>query len=74
LDEAISYRNMLLGGFIHLVQISLAPPWIKEGQLDDVVFKEAAQIPMTFMIGSNSREERPVDFDELLRRITDTAA
>jgi hypothetical protein len=73
--QAISYRNLLLGGFIHMVQMSLAPPWIKEGQPDDVVFKEAAQIPMTFVIGGSSPQgQRPVDFDDLLRRITATSA
>jgi hypothetical protein len=73
--EAVSYRTMLLGGFIHMVQMRLAPPWIKEGQPDDVVFKEAAQIPMTFVVGGSSPQgQRPVDFDDLLRRISAAGA
>jgi len=47
---------------------------MKDGQLDDIVFREAAQIPMEFMGAGVQRQGWPFDVDELLRRIGDATA
>ena len=43
--RAVSYRFMMLNGFVSTAPEQLAP-WMKDGQLDDIVFREAAQIPI----------------------------
>ena len=47
---------------------------MKDGQLDDAVFREAAQIPMEFIGAGVERQGWPFDVDELLRRIGDATA
>jgi hypothetical protein len=71
--RAVSYRFMMLSGFLSVAPEHLAP-WMKDGQLDDIVFREAAQIPMEFMGAGVQRQGWPFDVDELLRRIGDATA
>jgi hypothetical protein len=69
--RAVSYRFMMLNGFVSTAPEQLAS-WMKDGQLDDIVFREAAQIPMEFIGVGVERQGWPFDVDELLRRIGGT--
>jgi hypothetical protein len=71
--RAVSSRFMMLSGFLSIAPEHLAP-WMKDGQLDDIVFREAAQIPMEFTGAGVQRQGWPFDVDELLRRIGDATA
>jgi hypothetical protein len=70
---AICYRRMMLHGLVSIAPEHLAL-WMKDGQLDDIVFREAAQIPMEFIGAGVERQGWPFDVDELLRRIGDATA
>jgi hypothetical protein len=71
--RAVSYRLMMLNGFVSIAPEHLAP-WMEDGQLDDIVFREAAQIPMEFIGTGVERKGWPFDVAELLRRISGTTA
>jgi hypothetical protein len=71
--RAICYRRMMLHGFVSIAPNLLAS-WMNDGQLDDIAFREAAQIPMEFIGAGVERQGWPFDVDELLRRIGDATA
>jgi hypothetical protein len=48
-------------------------PWTKEDQLDDVVFRAAAQIPMEWIGVGITRRGLPFDFDDFMRRVREAA-
>jgi hypothetical protein len=65
---AVSYRATILDLLLHAPENPLGP-WVKEnGQLDDAVFLEAAEIAMRWMAESLS-EYLPFNLDELLQRV-----
>jgi hypothetical protein len=70
--RATCYRRMMLHGFVSTAPEHLAP-WMKDGQPDDIVFREAAQMPMEFIGVGVERQGWPFEVAELLRRIGGTA-
>jgi hypothetical protein len=68
---AIAYRAMILHAFVHSEELRLYP-WIRDGRLDDAIFREVSQIPMTWM-AAGRQNLQPYDAEELLRRIAASA-
>ncbi len=74
--QAVSYR----AGLLRLILMPIAEglpsiageklaPWIKDGRLDDAVFRAAAQTPMEWMGVGIIRKGPPFDVDEFMRRV-----
>jgi hypothetical protein len=67
--HAVAYRTSMLELFQHVAPDSLAP-WTNNTELDDAVFRVAANIPIDW-IGTEQRKGLPFDVEELLRRLRD---
>ncbi len=65
--EATFYRASLLSLTKHFAPEQWAG-LAKDGQIDDAVFRAAAQTPMEWMGVGVVREGLPFDFDEFMRR------
>jgi len=65
--HAVAYRISMLELLQRVAADSLAP-WTKNTELDDAVFRVAADIPMDW-IGTEQRKGWPFDVKELLRRL-----
>jgi hypothetical protein len=65
--HAVAYRTSMLQLLQH-VSPNLLAPWTKETELDDVVFRVAADIPMDW-IGAEQHKGLPFDVEGLLRRL-----
>jgi hypothetical protein len=65
--HALAYRTSMLQVLQRVARDSLAP-WTKNTELDDAVFRVAADIPMEW-IGTEERNRLPFDVEELLRRL-----
>lgn len=70
--QAVGYRAAVLSMMIHLAQHPENPikelrPWLKADQLNDVVFRAAAKVPMEWMGVGIVRDGPPLDLDEFLR-------
>jgi len=65
--NAVAYRTSMLQLLQHVAQGSLAP-WTKNTELNDPVFRVAAEIPMDW-IGTEQHKGLPFDVEELLRRL-----
>ena len=70
--QAVGYRAAVLSMMIHLAQHPENPikelgPWLREDQLEDVVFTAAAKIPMEWMGVGIVRDGPALDLDEFLR-------
>jgi hypothetical protein len=63
--HAIGYRSAMLSLLTKIAQEQLSP-WMKEGQLEDSVFRAAANVRMEWL-GKDEREGFPFDMDEFLR-------
>ena len=67
--DAVVFRNMMLLLLRSVMPESLAP-WTKNDELDEVVFRVAADIPMEWL-GREERRGLPFDVDEFFRRVLD---
>jgi len=65
--NAVAYRTSMLQILYNIAPGSLAP-WTKNTELDDVVFRIAAEIPMDW-IGTEQHKGLPFDLDEFVRRL-----
>ena len=65
--HVVAYRTSMLELLQHVAPDSLAP-WTKNTELDDAVFRVAADIPMDW-IGTEPHKGLPFDVKELLRRL-----
>ena len=70
--QAVGYRAAVLSMLIHLAlhpenPIKELGPWLKEDQLEAVVFTAAAKVTMEWMGVGIFRDGPPVDLDEFLR-------
>lgn len=70
--QAVGYRIAVLSMLIHLASSPENPikelgPWLKEDQLEDVVFTAAARIPMKWMGVGIVRDGPPLDVNEFVR-------
>ena len=72
--QALWFRCAMLQLFISIVPEAELSPWVKDGLPDDAMFREMARIPMEWMGVGVSRRGPPFDLDELMRRVTGTAA
>jgi hypothetical protein len=66
--QSLTHRAMLLQVFVSHASEQLQS-FMKDGQLDSVVFRESARFPMERMEVRVVREGLPFDAGELLRRI-----
>ena len=64
--ESVWFRTSLIG---ILDKLGMLRPWIREGAVDDAVFKVAATFPMNGMAVSVPRQGLPFDVQEFLRQI-----
>lgn len=70
--QAVGYRAAMLSMLIHLASnlenpIKELGPWLKEDQLEDVVFTAAAKIPVEWMGRGIVRHGPPLDVKEFVR-------
>ena len=65
--QAVVYRTMMLQLIRHLAPEQLVP-WMKKGDVDEEVFRVAADIPMQW-IGREERHGLPFDVEEFVRRV-----
>jgi len=65
--NAVAYRTLMLQ-LLHSIAPGSLAPWTKHGELDAVVFRVAADIPMDW-IGTEHHRGLPFDIEELLRRL-----
>ena len=70
--QAVGYRAAVLLMLIHLASNPENPikelgPWLKEDQLEEVVFAAAAKIPMEWMGVGIVRDGPPLDVNEFVR-------
>jgi hypothetical protein len=66
--QALSYRAMMLSLLIRHAQQQLAPR-NTEGELDDNVFRAAAEIPMEWIGVGITRRGLPFDVEDFMRRL-----
>lgn len=64
--QAVGYGAAVLSMLMHLAQHP-ENPWLKEDQLEDLVFTAAAKIPMEWMGVGIVRDGPPLDVDEFVR-------
>ena len=64
---AVVHRASQIAILAHVAP-DLFAPWTKEGQLDDSVFRAAAEVPMEW-IGEGVRHGLPFDVEDFMRRV-----
>lgn len=67
--EATWYRSTAIWMLTHVAQQQLTP-WLREGEVADLVFRTVASIPMQWL-GSEVRQGSPFDMGEFLRRLNE---
>lgn len=68
---AVHHRLAMLQIFVDWLREPLAP-WIKDGELDDVLFRAAAQTPMKWM-EFGVEQKGATDAEDFLRRVHEGA-
>lgn len=66
--RAVTYRASVLGLLRHAAP-EVLEPWTKEDQLEAVIFRAAAQVPMEWMGFGIVRQGFPFDFEDFMRRV-----
>jgi hypothetical protein len=67
--EATWYRSSIVWMLTHAAQQQLTP-WLRDGKVDDPVFRVMASIPMEW-VGSEVKQSLPFNVEEFLRRLNE---
>jgi hypothetical protein len=67
--EATWYRSSIVWMLTHVAQQQLTP-WLRDGKVDDAVFRVMASIPMEW-VGSEVKQSLPFNVEEFLRRLNE---
>jgi hypothetical protein len=66
--RAVTYRSSMIWVLRHSAP-EVLEPWTKEDQLDDVIFRTMAEIPMEWIGVGVSRQGLPFDVEDFVRRL-----